>query len=199
MSDDGLTRVRDSETGSETVRLQPGQYYVSKGTDEVIVTVLGSCVSACIRDPKIGVGGMNHFMLPAGADAGPAATSCVSVANRYGNFAMENLINAILRSGGERSRLELKLAGGGNILVGMTDIGQRNIDFIRTYVANEGLCVVGEDLGDVHPRKLYYYPDSGRVRVKRLAAASSAAVVREEQSYQATLADTEVEGDVELF
>ena len=120
---------------------------------EVVATVLGSCVSACIRDTRIRVGGMNHFMLPLDASQGTSAWgAAASAATRYGNVAMERLINDILKLGGRREDLEIKLVGGGRVLADMTtDIGARNIEFVRQYVQDEGFKVVGEDLGDIYP------------------------------------------------
>src|SRR5690348_5057665 len=137
------------------VKLLPGEYYVSR-TDEAISTVLGSCVSACVRDPACGLGGMNHFLLPENATVGPNywLDPSVGLATRYGSYAMESLINDLLKLGAVRERLEIKLFGGGRILQGMTDVGERNIDFIKSYMQLEGLRVAAEDMGGTQPRKV---------------------------------------------
>ena len=138
-----------------------------------MTTVLGSCVSACVRDSRLKIGGMNHFMLPLDGSQGTSAWGAtVSAATRYGNVAMERLINDILKLGGRREDLEIKLVGGGRVLAEMTtDIGARNIAFVREYVKDEGFKVLGEDLGDVFARKVVYFPESGRIRVRKLNAA----------------------------
>jgi len=195
-----VSRYWDNENKCFAARLLPGEYYVTTA-HEVIATVLGSCVSACIRDTRIGVGGMNHFMLPLDASQGTSAWgAAVSAATRYGNVAMERLINDILKLGGRRENLEIKLTGGGRVLAAMsTDIGARNIDFVRQYVKDEGFNVVGEDLGDIYPRKVIYFPDTGKIRVKKFAAAKDQALAERERSYLNELDSKPIGGDVELF
>jgi chemotaxis protein CheD len=167
---------------------------------EVICTVLGSCVSACIRDARLNVGGMNHFMLPLDGSMGESAWGgAVSAATRYGNVAMERLINDILKQGGRREDLEIKLVGGGRVLTEMSnDIGARNIDFVRRYVRDEGFRVLNEDLGDVHARRVVYFPQSGRLRVRKLNAGRDETLVAQERQYLAQL-DQGTEGEIELF
>jgi chemotaxis protein CheD len=179
-------------------RLLPGEYYVTIN-DEGVYTTLGSCISACIRDRVSGVGGMNHFMLPASADADGWKSTSLSAATRYGNFAMEHLINVILKNGGKRQNLEVKLFGGGRILANMTDVGMRNINFARDYIQTEGLKVVAEDVGDVYPRMVVYFPATGKVRVKRLRSLHNNTIVEEEIRYISTVESKPVSGDIELF
>ena len=195
-----VSRYWDNHHQRFAARLLPGEYYVS--TDhEMIATVLGSCVSACIRDTRIGVGGMNHFMLPLDASQGTSAWgAAASAATRYGNVAMERLINDILKLGGRRENLEIKLTGGGRVLAAMsTDIGARNIEFVRQYVKDEGFNVVGEDLGDIYPRKVVYFPDTGKIRVKRFAAATDQSLEDRERKYLSELDSKPIGGEVELF
>jgi chemotaxis protein CheD len=185
---------------SYAARILPGEYYVTKN-DEGVYTTLGSCISACIRDRVLGIGGMNHFMLPS-TDASPAdgwKASSQSAATRYGNYAMEHLINEIMRNGGKRENLEVKVFGGGRILKNMTDVGQRNIAFIRDYLKVEGLLVASEDVGEIFPRMVVYFPTTGRVRVKRLRSLHNNTIVTQEISYIDTLKAKPVTGDVELF
>lgn len=181
-------------------RILPGEYYVTK-YDESVYTTLGSCISACIRDRVKNIGGMNHFMLPntdaAEADAWKAAS--LSAATRYGNYAMEHLINEILRNGGERKNLEVKVFGGGRILQNMTDVGKRNIAFVRDYLQTEGLQVISEDLGDVFPRMVIYFPTTGKVRVKRLRSLHNNVIADQEISYIDRIKEKPVGGDIELF
>lgn len=178
-------------------RLMPGEYYVTPH-DEGVYTTLGSCISACIRDRVSGIGGMNHFMLPAGrADGWKSAA--LSAANRYGNFAMEHLINDILKNGGKRQNLEVKLFGGGRIIANMTDVGMRNIAFAHDYIETEGLLVTAEDVGDVFPRMVVYFPKTGKVRVKRLRSLHNNTIAEQEIKYLTAIEEKPLSGDIELF
>jgi len=176
----------------------PGEYYVTL-RDEGVYTTLGSCISACIRDRIAGIGGMNHFMLPASADMNGWKSAGLSVINRYGNFAMEHLINDILKNGGKRQNLEVKVFGGGRIISNMTDVGKRNISFVRDYIQTEGLKIVSEDVGDVYPRMVVYFPATGKVRVKRLRSMHNNIIIEEEFKYLNTIETKPVSGDIELF
>ena len=195
-----VARHWDEEHRLFAARLLPGEYYVTRH-GEMVTTVLGSCVSACVRDSRLRIGGMNHFMLPLDGSQGTSAWgAAVSAATRYGNVAMERLINDILKLGGRREDLELKLVGGGRVLAEMTtDIGARNIQFVRDYVRDEGFKVLGEDLGDVFARKVVYFPESGRIRVRKLNATSDRSLAQRERQYLTELDTKPVEGDVELF
>ncbi len=186
----------DPAEGITTIKILPGEFYVSQ-KDERIETVLGSCISACVRDPIAGVGGMNHFMLPVNKSHQSAQE--LSDANRYGNFAMENLVNALLSLGARRERLEFKLFGGGRIMGSMTNIGWYNIGFAFDYVYTEGFKIISQDIGDIYPRKVLYYPLSGRVRVRRLNAMHNESLAEEENRYINTIESKPVGGDVELF
>jgi len=195
-----INRYWDDEYRCYAARLLPGEYYVSC-KNELVTTVLGSCVSACVRDARLKLGGMNHFMLPLDGSNGTSAWStAVSAATRYGNVAMERLINDILKLGGRREDLELKLVGGGRVLAEMTtDIGARNIDFVREYVRDEGFKVLGEDLGDIYARKVVYFPETGRIRVRKINARTDASLAVRERQYLEQLDAKPQEGDVELF
>ncbi len=193
-----INRYWDDMHQMYAAKLLPGEYYVT-GERETIVTVLGSCVAACVRDPVSGIGGMNHFMLPSSQGNGTWESGGVSSSTRYGSFAMEQLINDILKHGGSRKNLEVKLTGGGRILAQMTDIGRHNIEFIEQYVRTEGLRVLARDLGDVYPRKVYYTPLSGKMLVKRLRALHNDTIVQREVSYRRELERHPVAGSVELF
>jgi chemotaxis protein CheD len=195
-----ISRYWDNEHQCFAARLLPGEYYVTTAK-ELVTTVLGSCVSACVRDVRLGVGGMNHFMLPLDGSQGTSAWGqAVSAATRYGNVAMERLINDILKAGGSRERLEIKLVGGARVLAELTtDIGGRNIDFVRQYVLDEGFRVVGEDLGDIYARKVIYFPDTGRIRVRKLKASRDTMLVDRERNYLHELDQKPVEGEIELF
>ncbi|TCS39144.1 CheD activator of MCP protein methylation [Paucimonas lemoignei] len=180
----------------DAAKILPGEYFVTP-KDMMIVTVLGSCVAACVRDKVSGVGGMNHFMLPDGNDAdGP-----VSASMRYGTYAMEVLINALLKNGARRENLEAKVFGGGNVLPGFVaiNIGERNAQFVRNFLKAEGIRIIAEDLNDVHPRKVYYFPRSGKVLVKKLRQLNNNTLVNREQDYAHRLQAKPVSGDIELF
>ncbi len=179
-------------------RLLPGEYYVTIH-DEGVYTTLGSCISACIRDRVSGVGGMNHFMLPASNDPGGWKSTSLSAATRYGNFAMEHLINVILKNGGKRQNLEVKLFGGGRILANMTDVGMRNIEFAHDYIKTEGLLVTAEDLGSIYPRMVVYFPSTGKVKVKRLRSLHNNTIAEQEIRYLSSIETKPVGGDIELF
>ena len=195
-----VSRYWDDEHQTFAARLLPGEYYVTRN-GELVTTVLGSCVSACVRDARLRIGGMNHFMLPLDGSQGTSAWgAAASAATRYGNVAMERLINDILKLGGRREDLELKLVGGGRVLAEMTtDIGARNIQFVREYVRDEGFKVLGEDLGDVFARRVVYFPESGRIRVRKLNAHADRSLAQRERQYLTELDTKPVDGEVELF
>ncbi|MEX1665360.1 chemoreceptor glutamine deamidase CheD [Zhongshania arctica] len=174
-------------------RVLPGQYYVSGSEQEMITTVLGSCISACIRERVLKIGGMNHFMLPEG-DA-----KMDGMAARYGAYAMEHLINDILKVGGRRENLEVKIFGGGRMMRGLNDIGKKNISFVRAFLELEQIDIVAEDVGLDFSRKIYYFPTTGRVLVKRLRSLHANMVIHEEEVYERTLHDKPVSNDIELF
>ena len=197
-----MQRFWDPQNDSWNVKILPGEYYVTRG-EEAISTVLGSCISACIRDPARNVGGMNHFMLPEDASTGPNnwLDPAIGLATRYGSYAMESLINDLLKLGATRERLEIKVFGGGRVLSGVTDVGARNIAFVRSYLELEGYRIIAEDLGGTQPRKVVYFPASGRVKMRRLRPVENRIISHHEQLYLASIATTAATagGDVELF
>ncbi|MDE2306356.1 MAG: chemoreceptor glutamine deamidase CheD [Gammaproteobacteria bacterium] len=195
-----IQRFWDPRHGHWAAKILPGEFYVTR-SPEAISTVLGSCIAACIRDPGSGVGGMNHFMLPEDNSLGSDAWSRPdgTPSTRYGSYAMESLINAALKLGARRERLELKLFGGGRILPSMSDIGARNIAFARGFAKIEGLPIAAEDMGDVTPRHVIYFPQTGRVLLKRLRAVETTAIADTEVRYRQTIATQTPNDDVELF
>lgn len=187
----------DKNFNSQAVKLLPGEYYVTD-KDMLLVTVLGSCVAACIRDCQSGIGGMNHFMLPeGGGDAG----SPLNATARYGTYAMEILINQLLKLGARRSNLEAKVFGGGNVLDGLTvaNVGQRNADFVLKFLQIEKIRVVAQDLVDVFPRKVYFFPKDNKVMVKKLRNVRNTTVSQREKDYKLRLHKVDSGGEVELF
>ncbi|MBL0140849.1 MAG: chemoreceptor glutamine deamidase CheD [Betaproteobacteria bacterium] len=192
-------RYFDPHFKIDTAKILPGEYYATD-RDMALVTVLGSCVSACLRDREAGIGGMNHFMLP---DEGKLAGSHgnISAGGRYGVHAMELLINQILKLGGRRDRLEAKVFGGGNVLQGfmLSNVGQQNAEFIVEYLNLERIPIVARDLLEDCPRKIYYFPRSGKVMVKRLRKVNNDTIVLRERDYGARLFHAPLEGGAELF
>jgi chemotaxis protein CheD len=189
-------RFFDSASGSWTVKVFPGEYYVTAKADETLVTVLGSCVSACIRDPATGVGGMNHFMLPQGQSGSwgndPKST-------RFGNFAMEKLINELLKAGCSRERMEIKVFGGGNVIDSSSRVGSQNASFVLRYLEAEGLRCNAQDLGGQYPRRIHYSPATGRVVRRLLGAGETHNIGREESEYARRLSAGTTAGEIELF
>ena len=195
-----IKRYWDKTHNIYTAKILPGEYYVTIH-DESIVTVLGSCVSACIRDRVFGIGGMNHFMLPEDSSAGEGSWAMGGKAARFGGFAMEQMINDILKNGGLRKNLEVKIFGGGKVIKNMStmDVGQRNINFVKDYIKTEGLTLLSEDVGNIYPRKVMYFPASGKVKVKKLRNMHNNTIVAREMSYRTKIIEQPATGDVELF
>lgn len=187
----------DRNFDMQAAKILPGEYYTT-GRDMLLVTVLGSCVSACIRDRVSGIGGMNHFMLP---DSGQDQGNPLSSSARYGTYAMEILLNQLLKMGAKRSNLEAKVFGGGNVLRGfvVANVGERNAKFVLDFLAMEKISVVAQDLLDIYPRKVYFFPSTGKVLVKKLRRVHNDTIVEREKEYSTRLQYSKVEGDVELF
>ena len=183
----------DTALHTQAIRLLPAEYRASD-RPLALVTLLGSCVAACLYDPALSLGGMNHVMLPGGA--GNDATSA-----RYGAHAMELLINDLLKRGARRQRLLAKVFGGGNVLSGfhVDPIGTRNARFVLEYLAAERIPVMAQDLGDIHPRKVCFFAQTGRTLVKRLPATRDDEIARAERAYLGKLSRAPVAGSVELF
>jgi chemotaxis protein CheD len=188
-------RYFDPTFGAEAVKVLPGEYFVTT-TDMLLVTVLGSCVSACIRDKSKGIGGMNHFML---ADSGEASPNSASA--RYGTYAMEILINHLIKLGARRDNLEAKIFGGGRVMAALSssNVGERNSSFVLDFLRTEGIPVSARDLLDVYPRKVYFFPNTGRVLVKKLTRMHNDTLAKREREYAARLTEAPIAGDVELF
>lgn len=184
---------KDAQLNVDVIKILPAEFFV---TDQPLglMTVLGSCVAACIRDPLMRVGGINHFMLPDGdtSDGAPA---------RYGLHAMELLINELIKAGARRERFEAKVFGGGNVLKSFTSmpVGTRNAQFISEFLREEKINAIAKDLGGIHPRKICYFPVSGKTMVKLLPHAHDDAVAAEETAYKERLRQAPISGSVELF
>ena len=194
-------RYFDTTFGCDAVKVLPGEYFYTK-QNLMITTVLGSCVAACIRDTVSGIGGMNHFLLP---DTNSDADSPISESMRYGAYAMEVLINDLLKAGARRQNLEAKVFGGGNVLPGMTSInvGARNAKFVLSYLQTDNIPVKVQDLLDIYPRRVCFFPNNGKVMVRKLKQNIDAGIVTRERDYQSRLKTkaqrAPASGDIDLF
>lgn len=188
-------RYFDRTFDCDAVKVLPGEYFVTT-SDIVLVTVLGSCVTACVRDRDKGLGGMNHFMLPENGGEGVLSSSA-----RYGAYAMEVLLNHLLKLGARRSSLEAKVFGGGKVLASLSQaqVGEKNAEFVLNYLKTERIPIVAQDLLDIYPRKVYFFPASGRVMMKKLVRVKNDTLIAREREYEARLRRDNVQGDIELF
>jgi chemotaxis protein CheD len=196
-----MTRDDPAAANERRLHVVQGEFAVSDDPDMVLHTILGSCVAACMRDPKAGIGGMNHFLLPGGqrpnsrhvgvgAGADPEAM-------RYGVQSMELLLNAMYRMGARRERLEVKLFGGARVVEGLSDIGLQNADFAETFLKSEGLRQIGGSLRGDQARRLQFWPVSGRVR--QMAVADPGRAVFEAERRKPAAREQAMQGAVELF
>lgn len=185
----------DREFRVEAVKILPGQWHAAR--EGAITTVLGSCVSTCLWDPLTRIGGMNHFMLP-GDTASPDSPWAASA--RFGVYAMEVLINDMIRLGADRRRMVAKVFGGAQLLAGFDrlDVGAKNSEFVLEFLRVEQIRVVAQDLLDVCPRKVHFFIDSGKVQVKRLSMAPGDSVQKREREYLRRIAG-KGGGEVEIF
>jgi chemotaxis protein CheD len=182
----------DHHFHQDAVKVLPGEYFVT-ADDMMVMTVLGSCIAACIYDPRVRVGGMNHFMLPdGGMDAG----------GRYGSFAMELLINEMMKLGARRETMQAKVFGGGQVMHTFTtmNVGERNTQFVLDYLQTERIAVISKDVLDIHPRKVCYFPATGKAMVKRLAHSHPETLeTQERKSSASVVAKAITGGSVDLF
>ena len=181
----------DAHFKNEAVKILPGEYFVDN-EDLLVMTTLGSCIAACLWDRQAKVGGMNHFMLPEGSgDSG-----------RYGSYAMELLINEMMKRGASRLTMEAKIFGGGAVISGMNtiNVGERNTKFVTDFLATERIPIVSKDVLDIYPRKVCFLPYSGKAMVKRLAPTNAEALVQQDRiaAQKAAPASTGG-GSVDLF
>ena len=187
-----INRYVDRVNQCVAAKLMPGEFYISRNK-EMITTVLGSCVSACIYDPNLKIGGMNHFMLP------EKGASAADESARYGIFAMETLINELMKCGCQKKDLKVKLFGGGQIIQNMSDVGRKNILFAKNFLFAEGMRLEASDLGLIFPRKVNFFPHTGKAMVKRLRSLHNDTIEQREKQYAASLRQEEITGDIELF
>jgi chemotaxis protein CheD len=193
----GPNRYYDRHFDHDAVKILPGEYFATRD-DTMIVTVLGSCVSVCLRDAQLKIGGMNHFLLP-------NDTSCcgdsVGDSGRYGGYAMEVLINELLKLGARRSGLEAKIFGGGNVLRGITaiNVGERNSEFVLEYLKTERIPILAADLLENYPRKVYFFPATGKVFVRKIKSMHNSTIMDRESEYSMRIRNSRLVGEVELF
>jgi chemotaxis protein CheD len=181
--------------GLKRMTIHIGGLHVSQ-EPMVLDTVLGSCIAACLYDPFVGTGGMNHFMLPEGADPGNPTSA------RYGVNAMELLISDLMKAGAHRRRLQAKIFGGGHVLrirETLSGVPQQNISFVRQFLATEQIPVMKEDLGGYHPRRVLFHTDTGKVLLKRLGTSEAERTAEEEMVYLISLKKQKTDGEVTLF
>lgn len=180
-----IAHYYDRRFGRPAVKIFPGDYFVC-ADDAMIVTTLGSCVSACIHDASLGLGGMNHFMLPTQNAANEDAP--FSVATRYGIHAMEILINEILKRGGRRERLSAKVFGGAELIGDETiRVGVKNSEFVLAYLGRERIPVVAQDLLGARARTVHFFPDTGRAQVRYLRSLRRDPVRAREIAYESSI------------
>jgi chemotaxis protein CheD len=191
-------RYFDREFRVESVKILPGQYHAARGGDGSISTVLGSCVSTCLWDPLERIGGMNHFMLPGDPSA---SSSPWGVSARFGVYAMEVLINEMVHLGADRRRLVAKVFGGARVLQGFDtlDVGAMNTDFVLNFLREECIQILGQDVLGVSPRKVHFFPATGKAQLKKLHLQQDNAVQREERELRQRLAGESGGGEIELF
>lgn len=183
----------DHHFQSDAVKVLPGEYFVTD-QDILIMTVLGSCIAACIWDTKAGVGGMNHFMLPEGDSA--------DTSGRYGSYAMELLINEMIKLGARKESMQAKVFGGGQVMAGFTtmNVGERNTQFVLDYLHTERITLVSKDVLDIYPRKVVFFPTTGKAMVKKLAHSHPESLESTERKGNAVnLAKSTAGGSVDLF
>jgi len=187
----------DAHFKNDAVKILPGEYFVYH-EDILIMTTLGSCIAACLWDRNARVGGMNHFMLPEGGSS-PGANND---SGRYGSYAMELLINEMMKRGASRGSMEAKVFGGGQVISGMStmNVGERNTQFVVDYLKTERIPILSKDVLDIYPRKVCFLPASGKAMVKRLAPANAEALVAQDRAAaQRALPANTGGGSVDLF
>lgn len=188
-------RYFDPRFEATIITVAPGEHEITAAKDEIVATVLGSCVSVCMRDPQAGVGGLNHFLLPKnnGGDT--------NAGERYGDTAMEVLINGLIKRGGRRGQFEAKVFGGARVLSGATmlAIGDGNIAFVLDFLNREGIPIVSKDVGGTRSRRIHYQPATGRAWVQHVQPSARSSEHEQEVAYLNRLKSQPVAGEVEIW
>ncbi len=193
---DGKKRYYDNICEHTIVKLYTGDCYVTAESRELLVTILGSCVAVCARDPIAKVGGMNHILLPG---TGSIKLNNTTGSTRYGAFAMEKLINGLIKLGGRKSRIETKIFGGSQVMRNDSMIGNRNIKFVEEYLHNESIPILAKDVGGDLPRRIHYFPDTGKVRLRRLRRKDDLRIAAKEREFVQTKVASDSSGEIEIF
>lgn len=184
----------------EAVKILPGQYFVTT-QKKMLVTTLGSCVSACLYDPSTGIGGMNHFMLPNVNKTVVELEQGACMVTKYGVHAMEILINDLVKAGVDRRRIKAKVFGGGKVVPSFVqqDVGRFNAEFVIHFLNTEGIEIVASDLCDVYARKIYFFPNSGKIYMKRIYELKNATLIERESKHRWELTKQVPGGSVDMF
>lgn len=190
----------DQRFSIDAVKLLPGQYFVTTH-NKMLVTVLGSCVAACLFDPVAGVGGMNHFMLPNVNKTASELEQSQGVAAKYGIHAMELLINDLVKAGASKSRIKAKVFGGGKVVPSFVqnDIGKLNAEFVSHFLDTELIPILASDLCDNYARKIYFFPRDGKVLMKRINELNNTTIIERESQHRWELSKQAPSGSVDLF
>ncbi|GAB4391318.1 MAG: chemoreceptor glutamine deamidase CheD [Gammaproteobacteria bacterium] len=195
-------RYWDEVQKRHVVKIQPGEFYVAQG-HEIISTTVGSCIAACLYEPIAGVAGMNHFLLPIKSmcDINASQGEIFSNAARYGNWAMEYLINEMLKRGSVRENIQAKIYGGcSSFQSERVSIGKKNIMFVLQYLQDEMITLAEKDVGGKYPRKVAYHTWDGTVKLIHLKHDfKQANIAEQEQQYLEEIKHTDTDGDIELF
>ncbi|NDW21738.1 chemoreceptor glutamine deamidase CheD [Alteromonas hispanica] len=190
-------RYYDTHFANYAVKILPGEFYATND-DTMIVTVLGSCVAVCLYDAIKKVRGMNHFLLP---NDETTRLSLIPDSARYGCFAMELLINQMLKLGAEKRNLTAKVFGGGNVMKGFiqNNVGERNVEFTFDYLKQEQIPVLASDVLNFYPRKVYFSADNGVVNVKKIRSLNNTTILDRESEYRLRLRQSNMANDIDLF
>lgn len=175
-----MYRHFNSKLQTDVTIIHPGEYYATQD-DTIISTILGSCVAVALHDPRAKAGGLNHFMLPGSIEAHRGFNQ---ESAKYGLFAMEILINELLRLGASKTNMVAKVFGGGHVLHASTagNVPRSNVEFAMEFLETEGIPVRASDVGGIQARKLFYYPVSSKVLLKRITATTTVHEIEEEET-----------------
>lgn len=192
----GPNRYYDQVNENVVVKVLSGDCVVSETTGELMMTILGSCIACCMYDPVLRIGGMNHFLVPGDINS-------TTESGRFGANAMEMLINKLIKKGALKNRLEVKIFGGASLLDNSQQIGIKNITFVKDFLKREGMKIIGEDVGGNTPRRLHFYPDTGKAMLRKLQRQDDLKIIQEEKEYiskvKRTIEKPKDDDDITLF
>lgn len=175
-----MYRHFNSKFQAEVIIIHPGEYYATE-EDTIISTILGSCVAVALHDPTLRIGGLNHFMLPGSIDSKRGFNQ---ESAKYGLFAMEILVNELLKRGANKRNLTAKVFGGGHVLHASTagNVPRSNVEFAIEFLQTEGIPIKASDVGGTQARKLFFYPTTAKVLLKRIVSSTAVHEVEEEET-----------------